>query len=593
MDQPASEDLVINEWESLYSLGDSTSRGSSPGRQDERQLSDPFQTVQSGQEYIASSDIKTQALQHAGLHRDEPSRRFLHRMSYGTNEDVYNPYQPFLSKEFIAQEIAAGRMWQAEEAQDSPRDLLTLPWTSRRSFSSPSEEIDQPPYTGFTKWRSGFGTTRRETALAIAAKSDAQISKSEDNSNHPPHFINDSAHRLRRSYVCPFRDEDLDESDPGSHIENHPLPVYLLEESSQDIDAPGASYSSLLSSGQHHMIKEQLRDSFCIKKTAEETKSSPLRHCPALTDMQAIYRSRDRKRRRADRSPEDAVIPRRPRRLSSDYCSAFVTSAMVNTSKAPGLRDQAELYVEVRMSTHRGGNLYASAIVGSWQDPLPEELQQLVGLTFTQYSSVHSSTPASTVTSTNMSSVSPLVFDPALRVFTSECIPQSFSPRKRRDVLDVFRTKAPYVPACILMVRDLLNIQYHVANNVNAFRLTSNQSHISQPGCGRESQTWPLDLIPLELFEQIASYLPHEDLKSARLVNKEFERKLSGYMFKSVVVPFGPEIYALARKDSKITMVTGGKSNLVARCKQKLLRPQSKIWKSFNIKGKGKQEGND
>lgn len=57
---------------------------------------------------------------------------------------------------------------------------------------------------------------------------------------------------------------------------------------------------------------------------------------------------------------------------------------------------------------------------------------------------------------------------------------------------------------------------------------------------------WPEDKVPVEIFTMILRHLPRSDVQNMRLVNKEFERKVSHELFKIVVVPFRPEIYGIA-----------------------------------------------
>ena len=584
MAQSTIDDVLINEWESFHSFENSTSRGSSPGHYDSRSPLDHTPGVQPGRQYIAASNNKRQALEHVTSYKNEQIPISLERTAYGTNEDVYNPYQPYTSREYIAQEIAAGRMSPAETAQELPCDSLNLSGSFPGSFSRPSNEIKQSLNAGSTIWTSEADTARLEAALALTTETNTGALRLGDSLDFPSH------HR----HLYPFMDEDLDESEPGSYTGDHLRSLYSPENSSLSPDEPTASYSSLPSSSQHRVISEQTRASSRLKETLEKTRRKVRRPCLMSTDMQTFNGSADRKRRRADRSPEDAVISRRTRGLSAGHCPAFATSAMPSTGNSSGLQDQADFYVEARMSSYQEGEWSNCAIVGSWQDllVLPQNLLQLVGLISGQYSSVHSSTLGSSATSASMPVVSPYVFDSSSRVFTSECIPQSFNPQRRQDLLNIFWTKAPYVPACTLRVRDVVNIQYHVADSLEAFQPTSDRLKPPQPGLGRNGRGWPSDLIPLELLQQVVSYLPHADLKSMRLVNKEFERKTSGYMFKSVVVPFGPEIYEMAMKDKKSPTTVDEKSSLVARFKRGWLLPQSKAWKFFDIKGKGKQEGN-
>lgn len=56
---------------------------------------------------------------------------------------------------------------------------------------------------------------------------------------------------------------------------------------------------------------------------------------------------------------------------------------------------------------------------------------------------------------------------------------------------------------------------------------------------------WPAHRVPVEIFDMIIEHLSRKDIQSMRLVNHEFDAKLAGSYFKSVVVPFRPEFEAL------------------------------------------------
>lgn len=67
---------------------------------------------------------------------------------------------------------------------------------------------------------------------------------------------------------------------------------------------------------------------------------------------------------------------------------------------------------------------------------------------------------------------------------------------------------------------------------------------------------WVPGEFPVELFELINQYLSRDDIKSMRLVSKEFERGVSGSLFDTVVVPFNTELYEMieqkvAKRDIK------------------------------------------
>jgi len=61
---------------------------------------------------------------------------------------------------------------------------------------------------------------------------------------------------------------------------------------------------------------------------------------------------------------------------------------------------------------------------------------------------------------------------------------------------------------------------------------------------------WPAGLLPVEIFTLIIDYLPRSSIQNLRLVNKEFDLKVSRALFKVVVVPFRPEIYGIAPENT-------------------------------------------
>ncbi|KAG9239259.1 hypothetical protein BJ875DRAFT_221114 [Amylocarpus encephaloides] len=75
-------------------------------------------------------------------------------------------------------------------------------------------------------------------------------------------------------------------------------------------------------------------------------------------------------------------------------------------------------------------------------------------------------------------------------------------------------------------------------------RKTRGPFDVARPSIPSRS-SWPLDALPVELFTLIISYLPRSSIQSMRLVNKEFENKVSEDLFRVVVVPFKPEIYGI------------------------------------------------
>lgn len=67
----------------------------------------------------------------------------------------------------------------------------------------------------------------------------------------------------------------------------------------------------------------------------------------------------------------------------------------------------------------------------------------------------------------------------------------------------------------------------------------------SQPQSVSSHATWPLDAVPVEIFNLIILHLNRKDVQAMRLVSREFDSKLADTFFRNVVVPFRPEFEAL------------------------------------------------
>ncbi|KAM4064817.1 hypothetical protein HRG_004827 [Hirsutella rhossiliensis] len=103
------------------------------------------------------------------------------------------------------------------------------------------------------------------------------------------------------------------------------------------------------------------------------------------------------------------------------------------------------------------------------------------------------------------------------------------------------------------------------------------------PACSAEKTTppppppqasppdWPMGRIPVEIFELITSYLSRAEVKSLRLVCREFEISVSAQYFRNVVVPFKAELYSYPNHRN------GGP----AASKPKLLLDGMRIFHSF------------
>ncbi|KAK3113679.1 hypothetical protein LTR53_008794 [Teratosphaeriaceae sp. CCFEE 6253] len=65
------------------------------------------------------------------------------------------------------------------------------------------------------------------------------------------------------------------------------------------------------------------------------------------------------------------------------------------------------------------------------------------------------------------------------------------------------------------------------------------------------STSWPPSEVPTELFAMITQHLARDDIKSMRLVNHEFEAKVSRSLFHTSVVPFNTELYDMVGDEVK------------------------------------------
>nr|POE73076.1 uncharacterized protein CFP56_31015 [Quercus suber] len=63
---------------------------------------------------------------------------------------------------------------------------------------------------------------------------------------------------------------------------------------------------------------------------------------------------------------------------------------------------------------------------------------------------------------------------------------------------------------------------------------------------------WPSDKLPVEIFELIADSLARDDVMAMRLVNHEFEDKVSRTLFQTCVVPFNTELYDMIDDEAKL-----------------------------------------
>ena len=211
------------------------------------------------------------------------------------------------------------------------------------------------------------------------------------------------------------------------------------------------------------------------------------------------------------------------------------------------------------------------------------KMSQPTGLNFGQYKHPHA---ASTLTKVQTLTPSLSLIGTPHILFTSEIIPRALDTRKRLRILSIFRSRLFRIPTCVMSTIDGQVQEYHVL-----FAAATSHSGIAGleglpvVPLGPNGQGWPGIQVPLELFEQIGDHLPQSDLKSMRLVNKEFESKISPKLFKSAVVAFRPEIYGMIAPDTESSVYAAGRNCLSQHIERsRLADPKGKG------KGKGKKE---
>jgi len=135
-------------------------------------------------------------------------------------------------------------------------------------------------------------------------------------------------------------------------------------------------------------------------------------------------------------------------------------------------------------------------------------------------------------------------------VFTSELLPRTWrhNQAKRDELLHVFRTRAAYVPMCVVELgygfRGYLQMQLHVVDQTVTVSTGQPDAPASNPS---NASSTALMQMPTEMYGNIADHLPRGDRMALRLVNKMFEVQVSKNLFQTVVVPFRPEIYGMMR----------------------------------------------
>ncbi|KAL6720358.1 hypothetical protein ACLMJK_002279 [Lecanora helva] len=348
------------------------------------------------------------------------------RGAYGSLGNVYNPYQPLTSREYIAQEIAAGRMDSVGTDQDiySPRRCYEGPAgiVSSRDPTAHSQpldtQIEDPP-----TWRSSVQTDAIRTFRHRSAGDLENLPwyvqersySAAHSRRHHRRLIGQNSHY----HVVPAA-SDTDDDEDDTAMTAHQMG---LTSGSSGLEAHLCAARSIV---QQHPGEEGQMISYSQKRPIVEGQSENSQVLPLSTIAESLRGPGYCKRRRVDRSPESPAISNRTRK--------FVYGPLIR-AKVAAVRS------EDRGASCSCKHLESQGSLSSYHDP-----------------STHNQDSTSS--------------------------------------------------------RHTMSIQ-----------------------------GWPDMAIPLEIFTDIAKHLSHKDLKSMRLVNKEFESKISDIPFRSIVVSFTPKIY--------------------------------------------------
>ncbi|KAI9877531.1 MAG: hypothetical protein M1830_003643 [Pleopsidium flavum] len=148
-------------------------------------------------------------------------------------------------------------------------------------------------------------------------------------------------------------------------------------------------------------------------------------------------------------------------------------------------------------------------------------------------------------------------------VYLSELIPSHFNNSKHNQILHLLNSSA-HVPYCVVMSPKGKTKAFYRGRKARKGNDLGEDScsrgnpattagvKLRLPYLGRDGQGWPKDKIPVEIFEHITQYLPRDSVQNMRLVSREFEVSVSHLLFKTVVVPFRPELYGMVEASRPI-----------------------------------------
>lgn len=487
---------------------------------------------------------------------------------YGSNEALYSQYPPVASQEYVAQEPAAGRGAVGLQ-QPSPRASRSNQVTQELASRSLL-----PPLTQDRNYLTNDildSTEQVQSSPLMTPDSDicTEGSSGSYRSDGSPYIYEEDpyASALWQKRV----DDDAREAGNDSDGEDHFRPDFTDWPSSLPSNEHNLSSNYIQMQEMDHR-RSRRASAFAARAKQRPSRFPSRRNTPPLEmtrtsthqsvagtpGLARLARLVDhyRKRRRTDRSPQEAVPP--------GYIGAPGTvarRAVTNTSM-PG---RSRLRAEAPVFVPELAPIAPSSSVGGQPVDFNQTFPETMGLTSDWHAKQHL-TPTGAIQKF-AATLLPAYIPMRHLIFTSQLIPASLGTRKRRRIINILRIRAPYIPACIAVPPMGPIIHYHISLKPT-WNVESSSSDRNDAPLGSNGQGWPVapSSLPLEVYLNIARFLPRSALESMRLVSREFERNISNVQFRRVVVSFRPEIYDI-------------------------IDPRRPPLRVADVKGKGKEKG--
>lgn len=152
---------------------------------------------------------------------------------------------------------------------------------------------------------------------------------------------------------------------------------------------------------------------------------------------------------------------------------------------------------------------------------------------------------------------------------------EPFGEIELRQILEIFATSTPHLVNAYRLAR-FKQARLEKAKVTWVPRLpASNSFQCGKIPLDKHDKRWPRDRLPVEIFERMMRGLSRADVLNLRLVSREFEKKVSRFVFRDVVVPFRPQIYrATLHSSGKLSPVNALVESMTSQ-KEKSREPRN------------------